>query len=266
MPELIILKLGGSVITKKSEEKAEVNEENLKRLVREIAEARRENNFRLMVVHGAGPFGHVPAKKYGLDRGLRDDTQLEGFSATHQSMERLNFSVVDFLRKEGINAIAYQPSTLGILKDKGLIYFPTEVLEKLLDMNMVPVAYGDVLVDEKTGINILSGDHLVPYLARKLKADRVVIATDVHGIFNLDPKKYKDAELIKEITSENVKLIREIGTSKRTDVTGGMERKLNELLNLAKYGIESEIISALKPGILKRALLGEKGLGTLIKK
>jgi len=266
MQELIILKLGGSVITKKSEEKAEINEENLKRLAKEIAEAKRDSNFRLMVVHGAGPFGHVPAKEYGLDKGLRDDRQLKGFSVTHQSMEKLNFSVVNSLRKEGLNAIAYQPSTLGILKDKKLVYFPTEVLEKLLEMNMSPVAYGDVLVDEKTGINILSGDHLVPYLARKLKANRVVIATDVEGVFNLDPKRYKDAELIKEITSENVNSILEIGTSKRTDVTGGMERKLNELLRLAAQGIQSEIVSGVKPGILKRTLLGEKGLGTLIRK
>ncbi|RLI52587.1 MAG: amino acid kinase [Candidatus Thorarchaeota archaeon] len=264
MRELIILKLGGSVITR-GEEKAEVDEENLRRLAREIAEAKRDGNFRLMVVHGAGPFGHVPARKYGLDKGLRDDRQLEGFSVTHQSMEKLNFSVVCSLREEGINAIAYQPSTLGILRDKELVYFPTRVLERLLEMDMIPVAYGDVLVDEKTGINILSGDHLVPYLARRLKADRVVIATDVDGVFNLDPKKHENAELIKEITSENVNSILEVGTSRRTDVTGGMERKLNELLCLAAQGIHSEIVSGVKPDILKRALLGEKGLGTLIR-
>ncbi len=254
------------MITKKREEKAEVNEENLKRLAREVAEAEEEGCFSLVVVHGAGPFGHVPAKEYALDKGLRGDRQLRGFSVTHQSMEKLNSSVVSFLRAEGINAIAYQPSALGILRDKKLVYFPTEVLEKLLDLGMVPVAYGDVLVDEETGVNILSGDHLVPYLARKLKADRVLIATDVEGIFNLNPRRHEDAELIKEVTSENIELIREIGSSESTDVTGGMEGKLYELMNLAEYGIESEIISALNPGVLKKNLLGMKGLGTLIKR
>jgi isopentenyl phosphate kinase len=264
--DVTILKLGGSVITKKDEEKAEINGKVLERIAREIAEAKKKDNLRLMIVHGAGPFGHVPAKRYGLDEGLTGKKQLEGFSATHQSMEKLNLSVVDSLRKEGMNAISYQPSAVGILKDKKLIHFPTRVLEKLLDMDMVPVAYGDVLLDEKTGINILSGDHLVPYLARELRANRVLIATDVEGIFDKDPKKHGEARLIREITPDNLEVIQEIGASGKTDVTGGMERKLNELLDLARNGTESEIISALKPGILKRALLGEKGLGTLIKK
>lgn len=265
MPELIILKLGGSAVAKKDEGRAEADKANLNRLSGEIAEAKRKHKFRLVIVHGAGPFGHVPAKKYGLDKGLTDERQLKGFSVTHQSMEKLNYSVVDSLCKEGLNAIAYQPSALGILRNRELVYFPTKILEKLLDMDMIPVAYGDVLVDEKTKVNILSGDHLVPYLARKLKADKVVIATDVDGVFNLDPKKYKNAKLIKEITTGDTELIHEIGTSNRTDVTGGMERKLNELLNLAEYGIESEIISAVKPGILKKTLSGGRGLGTLIR-
>jgi isopentenyl phosphate kinase len=265
MPELVILKLGGSVVAGKGEEKAEADKGNLRRLAREISEAKREGRFRLLIVHGAGPFGHVPAREYGLDKGLKNARQVEGFSLTHQSMEKLNYSVVDFLIREGLNAIAYQPSALGILRDRELVYFPIKVLEQLLDMDLIPVAYGDVLADEKTGVNILSGDHLVPYLARKLNADRVVVATDVDGIYDKDPKKYGDAKLIGEVTSENIGLIHEIGSSRRTDVTGGMERKLDELLKLADQGIESEIISALKPGILKKTLLGGKGLGTLIR-
>jgi isopentenyl phosphate kinase len=50
------------------------------------------------------------------------------------------------------------------------------------------------------------------------------------------------------------------------DVTGGMTHKVKMMLELAKLGIESEIINAKEPDLLKRALLGEKGLGTIIKK
>lgn len=263
--ELIILKLGGSVITKKSEEKPEVHKENLERIAKEIADAKKKKNFSLVIVHGAGPFGHAPAKKYGLDRDIRDEGQMKGFSVTHQSMEKLNFFVVNELQKNGINALAYQPSAIGILRNKKLVYFPTKILKRLLSLDLVPVAYGDVLVDEVTGINILSGDHLVPYIAENLKASRVVMAVDVPGIFDSDPKKNKDAKLVKEIYSSNIDQIKEIGTSGSTDVTGGMKRKLNELLRLAKVGIESEIVDGTEPEILKRTLLGEKGLGTIIK-
>ncbi|MEA3254342.1 MAG: isopentenyl phosphate kinase [Candidatus Altiarchaeota archaeon] len=263
--ELIILKLGGSVITRKSEDKAEVHGENLKRLAGEIAKAKEKRNFSLVIVHGAGPFGHVPAKRYGLDKGIKDERQLKGFALTHQSMEKLNYFVVDELGKAGVNAVAYQPSAVGILKNSKLIYFPTIVMEELISLDVVPVAYGDVLVDEETGVNILSGDHLVPYLAEALNAERVVMAADVPGIFDSDPKINKDAKLIKEINPGNIGRIKEIGSSQGTDVTGGMERKLSELLRLAESGIESEIINAIKPGLLKKALLGEKGLGTIIK-
>jgi isopentenyl phosphate kinase len=214
-------------------------------------------------VHGAGPFGHVPAKKYGLDKGLVSERQLRGFAVTHQSMEELNAAVVSSLTAAGINAIAYQPSAAGILKNKKLTYFPTIVLRKLLKVGMVPVAHGDVLIDEETGVNILSGDHLVPYLAKKLHAKRIILATDVDGVFDSDPKDNRNAKLIGEINSRNIGSLN-VGASKATDVTGGMKRKLDELLELAAEGIDSEIISAKRPGILKRALLGEEDLGTLI--
>jgi isopentenyl phosphate kinase len=50
------------------------------------------------------------------------------------------------------------------------------------------------------------------------------------------------------------------------DVTGGMVLKVKKLLQIAKLGVESEIINAAKPDVLKRALLGEEGLGTIIRR
>jgi isopentenyl phosphate kinase len=46
-------------------------------------------------------------------------------------------------------------------------------------------------------------------------------------------------------------------------VTGGMASKVRELIELAKRGIESEILSG-APGNLKRAVAGQRGLGTII--
>lgn len=264
MDNTVILKIGGSVITKKSEDKLEVDERNLNRIAKEIAGALKRKKFHLVVVHGAGPFGHVPAEKYGLDAGYRSKSQLEGFSLTHQSMEKLNYIVVEALRRQGIPAVAYQPSAVGILKNKRLAYFPTGVIEGLLDLGMVPVCYGDVLLDLETGFSILSGDHLVPYLASKLNAKKVVIATDVDGIYDKDPKTGRNAKPVKEISRRNIKKILLSGSTS-TDVTGGMKRKVEELLRLArKNKIRPEIVSALKPGNLRKVLLGERGLGTTI--
>jgi isopentenyl phosphate kinase len=264
--QLVIVKLGGSAITAKDDSRPEVNSANLERLAEEIAEARKESNTSLFIVHGAGPFGHVPAKKYELNSGLKSPGQVMGISETHQSMEELDYIVVAALRKKGIPAIAFQPSAGGVLKNGKLVRFPLDVIQKMLDAGLVPVSYGDVLIDEEKGVGILSGDRLVPYLAEKLEADRVILVADVPGIFDKDPKRNKDARIIRELGRKSVRQIREIGAAKGTDVTGGMKGKLDELLRLADMGIESEIISGFVPGDLKRTLLGERGAGTIINK
>jgi isopentenyl phosphate kinase len=257
----IVLKLGGSVITRKSEDKLEIDESNLRRLSLEIAGALSEADSSLFIVHGAGPFGHVLAQEYGLAEGMAAERQVRGFSLTHQSMERLNAAVVSALVDAGVNAIAFQPSAAGVLKSGRLASLDVKPLEKMLDLGLVPVGYGDVLVDEDTGLSILSGDHLVPYVASKLKAGRVIIATDYNGVYEGEPGKSRKIDVL---TRENVDVLDGRKTS-GTDVTGGIKRKVLELLDLAEEGIESEILSGNEKKYVKKALLGEKGLGTVIK-
>ncbi len=264
MTELVVLKLGGSVITRKDEELKEVDAETLERISREIRDVLDERKFNLVVVHGAGPFGHIPAKKYGLHKGLRGKRHVQGFIETHKSMEDLNYKVVEALKNAGLNAMAFQPSSSGILRDGRLVSFSVDAVRRLVSLGVVPVGYGDVLVDEKTGFNILSGDHLVSYLAGKLKADRVIMAADVKGIYTADPKVDEKAELIVEINSNNIHKL-DISGSTYTDVTGGMKRKVEELLSVAKSGVNIRIVSGLEKGMVKKALSGQH-VGTVIKK
>ncbi|MFH0860494.1 MAG: isopentenyl phosphate kinase [Candidatus Altiarchaeota archaeon] len=258
--ETVVLKLGGSVITKKSQDKLEINKKNLGRLSSEIASALNEKRTRLVIVHGAGPFGHVPAKKHKLKGGLKSKRQVIGFSITHQSMEKLNQDVVETLQKNGVNAISFQPSAGGILEDGKLVQFPVNTIRMMLQIGMVPVSYGDVLIDIKRGVGILSGDQLAPYIAKKLKAKRMVIATDVDGIYDRDPKNGGGMH-IPLITKKNISRIKLSG-SKATDVTGGMEGKVREIMSSET---EAKIISALKRGNVRDALLGKKVKGTVIR-
>ncbi len=264
--DLIVIKLGGSVITKKANETPELNEENLKRLAREIADALNETNKKLFIVHGAGPFGHIFAKKYNLHLGLSDEKQVVGIGITHRWMQLLNFQVVKALQEEGVKAMPFQPSAGGVLCDGKLVQFPLNIVEKFLDLGLVVVSHGDVLLDNRTGIGILSGDHLAPYIAHNLRASRLILGTDVNGVFTKDPKKHPDAKRIPVITPGNIDdVVEELAGSTATDVTGGMARKVLELLDLARKGLESEVIDITTPGNLYKALTGETGIGTIIK-
>ena len=68
--KLVFLKLGGSLITEKSRE-ATARKDVITRLAAELADIHRSNpNLRLLLGHGSGSFGHVPAKKYNTRTGV----------------------------------------------------------------------------------------------------------------------------------------------------------------------------------------------------
>lgn len=121
-----------------------------------------------------------------------------------------------------------------------------------------------LIFDESIKMAVLSGDQIVKYLAENLRPERVIMASDVDGIYNKDPKINPDAELLEVVTSSEQ--MESIKNTQTVDVTGEMRGKLTELLELANLGVESEIINANKFNIIKNALNGEKVTGTLIKK
>nr|MDO8081961.1 isopentenyl phosphate kinase [Candidatus Freyarchaeota archaeon] len=262
---IIILKLGGSVITKKEKDML-ADLKAIKRIAREIKEAfERSPNLKLVLVHGGGSFGHSIAAKYNVHLGLKSGNQILGFTKTVQVMRKLNLIFVEELQNLGLPAIPLQPSAISIQEDSKLSDMFTKTLISALNLGCIPVLWGDAVFDEKQGYSILSGDHIVPFLARKLDSERVIFGTNVDGVFDSDPNTNKNAKLIRLITPSNIeKTLRNVSGSKTTDVTGGMRRKILELLPLVEKGIQVEIINAKKEGYVLHSLLGNKELGTLI--
>jgi len=263
---LIILKLGGSVITKKDAKEPSINYDNLNRIAEEIANS---SSDKLIIVHGAGSYGHPFAKEYEIGSKIKDEEDFNrkklGFSITQSWVKKLNTAVCDSLRENGVLAVSIQPSSFIITKNKRIYSCNLDLINKYLKYGFVPVIYGDVVVDldESIKICVLSGDQIIKYFGENLKPERVVLGSDVDGIYTKDPKKYGDAELMKKVTSIE-DLIAE--GSSNVDVTGGMKGKLLELIELAKIGVESEIINAGREGSIKRALNLEKGIGTIVKR
>jgi len=220
-----------------------------------------------VIVHGGGSFGHPVALKYEIAEGYESRRQLMGLSLTHRAMEKLNAHVIDALQKVGIPAIAIQPSACAVVNEGRIIFMELAPVRKLLELGLVPVLYGDAMPDLGKGMSILSGDQLVVHLAKDLGAERVILGADVDGVHTIDPKKDKEAKLIPEITPTNwLEVEKSLGRPDGPDVTGGIANKIKELLTLAERGVEAEIVNAMKPNVLKRAILGEHGLGTKIRK
>ena len=256
-----ILKLGGSVITRK-ERPLTPNKRAIRRLAREISRAKVEG---LIIVHGGGSFGHPVAKEYEIAEGFKDKSQLIGFSKTSQAMTMLNEMIVEALLNEGIPAVAVRPSSFIVTKHSRIEKADWNVVAKLLELGFVPVLYGDAVLDSAVGFTILSGDQLVAELAIEFNAERVIIAVDVDGIYTADPKVDGSAKLMKSISLEQLKEVEDkIGESKLIDVTGGMLGKINELTRAVMHGIPVLIVNGLKPNKIYKALRRERVVGTLI--
>lgn len=262
--KLIVLKLGGSVVTRK-EKPFTANLPAIRRLAKEISDAKLSQ---LMIVHGGGSFGHPLAKQYAIKEGYRGDpTQLFGFSKTRQAMMTLNKLVVDALIQRNISVVAVSPSSFIVTKSGRIATMTDEPLKKLLQTGFVPVLYGDAVLDFDLGFTILSGDQLAAYLAVQFSAEQIVMGIDVDGVFTADPRKEESASLIRHCTLQELKKMhtRIVDTSS-TDVTGGMLGKLIELPPAIEKGISAFIVNASKPKNVYKALRGESVTGTLIQK
>ncbi|MFQ5711182.1 MAG: isopentenyl phosphate kinase, partial [Candidatus Geothermarchaeales archaeon] len=218
------------------------------------------------IVHGAGSFGHPIVSRTEIHRGISRPGQLLAFAETQRWQNHWNVLITTALQREGLAAIPCQASSHAVMEAGRLVWMPLDAIRGLLGIGLVPVMYGVPAYDRVQKCSILSGDQIVPYLARELGAERIIHGTDVDGVFTEDPAVNPEAKLIREVTSSNIgeveKCLRE---SSQVDVTGGMLRKVMELMDLARLGIESEILNANRVGVVGRALSGERGLGTIIR-
>ncbi|MFQ6009860.1 MAG: isopentenyl phosphate kinase [Candidatus Aenigmatarchaeota archaeon] len=262
MKPLIILKIRGSVITDKHSEEPKVNSDSLRRISKEIANAYSEDSFGLVVIHGAGSYGHQIVKRTGIHKGITSREQLEAFAETQRLQNELNSIVTKAMIEEGLPAIPTQVSSHAIMFRGELLRMDIECIKGLVDIGMIPVLYGVPAYDMKQKCSILSGDKIAPYVAKFLSAKKIIHGTNVDGVFTADPNKFANARLISEVNKENLEEVkRKLGGSTAVDVTGGMYSKVVELLNL---GIESQIVNANVPGNIEKTLKGER-IGTAIR-
>ena len=264
---MIILKLGGSILTKKDSKNPEIHHENLKRIASEIKKSLSINNKQLIIVHGAGSFGHPPAKKYNIGKEFNiEEYPLKriGFSKTQNAVKRLNMEMCEVFLENDLPVISIQPSTFITTSNGRINKGNLDIIKKYLNEGFIPVLYGDVVLDENLKIAVLSGDQIIQYLATNIDSEKIILGTDVDGVYNKNPKTNDDAIFFEKFTSLDD--LDSFDSTTNIDVTGGMVGKIKELLKLADLGIESTIININKKDLLYKTLENEKTKGTIISK
>ena len=252
---MILIKLGGSVVTNKSKETT-ARLDIIDGLAREIASVPGE----VIVIHGGGSFGHIKAREHDLHLGFVNEGQREGVYEVQRDMRILNRMIEEGFHGAGVPVASIPAGAITVFDNGQLKDFPSDIFAHYLDIGIMPISFGDVVVDRTRGIAICSGDDIMLRLARDLNAERCIFVTNVDGIFAHFPAAPEEKPL-KEIRPGQ-----EIGfTVKNTDVTGSMERKLDLMFKIAELGCRVEVINGLVPGRLASALRDDEHMATEIK-
>lgn len=231
----VLIKLGGSAITEKSQLET-FKEPAISEAVK-LIKLCLNKGLKVIVVHGAGSFGHQQAKEYSVKQGWRKDDSVseirKGFSLTRVSCLKLHTKVVEKLIDEGVPAVGLSPCGKWTTRDGKVVESGSAAICDFLQADFVPVLHGDCVLDRVRGCTILSGDTVIKTLCEELQVKRVVFLTDVDGVYD-KPPQLPDAKLIPNITvDKNGKITQKISTDILScDVTGGIELKLRSAIDI----------------------------------
>ncbi|EET89943.1 MAG: isopentenyl phosphate kinase family protein [Candidatus Micrarchaeales archaeon] len=265
--KLYMIKLGGGVVSDIATARKPLVDE-ISRVINEVKAAKDEGGFDLIIGHGSGSFGHIPAHTYRVNEGLVGPESRKGAAITQQVAQELNRIIISEAINAGLDPFPFSPSSF-MIADGGV---PSEGsaahIRHAIDRGFVPIVYGDVVMDRKMGVSIASTEKVFSFLARQIGVDRFVLATDVDGVFDKDPRTNPDAKLVRLIDGSNIDSILEHAETNKMkiDVTGGMKTKvlgMHEMVSLS--GTEGIIINGKVPGRIRDALLGKDVPGTIVR-
>lgn len=290
----LVIKLGGAAISNKNEENISFGDSQpkpnlgvLDLCLQQISVAL-ENKLKVVLVHGAGGYGHHFASKvcsllvlipktlktfggkHKVNEGLKSNKsagqvreKVFGACLTHFGLQTLNNLVIEKLLKKGISSCSIQPFgcwvSKGEEKEFGNRKF-LETVERALSVGMLPVVHGDVVFDDEIQFSILSGDVIMKSVAKKFKAKRAVFLTDVEGVFDKPPNE-EGSKLLREIKVDSK------GTpdffpvtkcSESKDVTGGMETKVKNAVKIVSEASCTCFIVKAGTTASLQAILGEE--------
>ena len=238
--------------------------------------------FNPVVVHGGGPQIEAMLKKIGVKSqyagGLRvtDEQTLEVVEMVLAGS--INKQMVGYINEAGGKAIGLcgkdgnmvrarkltrtvvdPDSAIEKIVDLGFVGEPdkvdTTVLDQVLGRKLIPVL-APVAAGTNGGTYNVNADTFAGAIAGALKAKRLLLLTDVAGVFD------KSRKLIKELTADEARRLIADGT-----ISGGMIPKVETCIEALERGVEAVVILDGKvPHAVLLELFTEHGAGTLFRR
>ena len=222
----------------------------------------------IIVVHGGGP-----RIKRELDKKKIVSKFINGLRVTDKNIINtveevlidFNYDIINSLKKLGCDALSFHTKNDNIIEvepeaeELGFVGIPkkinSELIENALSKNAVPIIAPLGLGKNNQTYNI-NGDTAANAIAKKLKSRRLLLMTNVEGVYD-DKKK-----LISEIKPFDLKNLIEWKI-----VQGGMIPKIQNCVDAVENGVRGVVIlDGRKPHSILHEIFSDKGVGTLIRR
>jgi len=259
--KVIILKLGGSIITEKSSGLPRIKKNAVLRLAKELKIFLQHSpKTKIILLHGAGSFGHPLVYKHKLLSSPLTKSKILGFAEVVCSMRRMANLLADIFLAAKLPIFPIQASAILYEKNNKIALLEISHLKKILEVGFIPMLGGDMALTTGKQAAVVSADKLAVLLAEAFSVNKIIFASDVDGIFEKFPP-LKNTKPIAFLSRENLKsLLKKMNRQKSNrDVTGQMAGKLETVLAISKK--EVIIFNGQKLGNLTKALSG-KTVGT----
>ncbi len=255
---IIVIKLGGHAM---------VSDEALETFARDVV-LMRQVGINPVIVHGGGPMINSMLDKLNIESEFIDGkrvTDSETISVVEMVLSgNVNKKIVQAINKQDGRAVGLSGKDAKLIycvQDKpelGLVGTPKdvnpEVIFNLFENDMIPVVapLGSSIDGETLNIN---GDTVSGAIAAALKADRLLLLTDVSGVQD------EDGSIITELNSNQIKNLINDGI-----ISGGMIPKTETALMALEGGVRGVVIlDGRVPNACLLELFTEHGAGSLIR-
>ncbi|MGB0652323.1 MAG: isopentenyl phosphate kinase [Thermoplasmatota archaeon] len=262
-----LVKLGGSLLTDKSKERA-FRRTAARRLLAEVV----KSGVPTVVLHGAGSFGHPAAARHEIGKKAPGPHPAGAVAASDvmAGVALLSAQVVDLAHIVGLRPLHVPLHFHCHMEGDDLIGVPVERIRRLLEEGFTPVLSGTLVRDDEVAWRVVSADQLMEVLAPELAPRLAVMATDVEGVFDRHPDD-EGAALLPEVDVAALDDLEQAagvgngagGAGGGADVTGRMLGKVRRALTVAE-SCPTVILDGSVRGRLLDALKGKSVPGTRV--
>ena len=256
--DLIVIKYGGNVL---------IDRKIFNNFIEDIS-ILNKLGLSIIVVHGGGPRIERELKKENIQtkfiNGLRV-TDEKVIKIVERVLIDFNNDIVSSLKKKGLKAISINSkinNAINVIPDKqelGFVGVPdkinSDIIKSIISQNQIPIV-APLGLDKNNQTYNINGDTAASAIAKKLKSRRLLLMTNVEGVY--DDRKNLISE-IKPYDMENLVNLK--------IVQGGMLPKIKNCIDAVENGVRGVVIlDGRKPHSILKEIFSDKGAGTLIRK